>query len=361
MASRMSESGDLRFYERLLAVTGLALLAAFMYQILEPFFAPLAWAIFLAFLLQPAQARLAGWLRGRESVAASLLTIFVLLMFIGPLAALAVAFGRQAAGLAILLQHWLEQHQGQGIPDLADLPLLGRALEWLDQYASISAAEAQAWLLGTAKKLFEQLAAIGGTALLGALGTVLNFTVMLFLLFFFIRDGQGMARAAINLVPLEPGRRDELQDRLGAVTRAVVLGTVVTAMVQGLLLGIGFAVAGLPAPVVFGVIGAVLSIVPFGGTALVWVPAVGMLLFQGRYGAAIVLAVIGLVVSTVDNFLKPLLISGRAVVPTMAVFIGVLGGLIAFGVIGMFLGPVVIALALALVNFAQDTQQPAPR
>jgi predicted PurR-regulated permease PerM len=350
----MSEPGDLRFYERILAVAGLALLAALMYQILEPFFAPLAWAIFLAFLLQPAQARLAGWLRGRESIAASLLTIFVLLTFIGPLAALAIAFGQQAAGLAVLLQHWLEQHQGQGIPDLADLPLLGRALEWLDEYTWISTAEAQAWLLGTAKKLFEQLAALGGSALLGALGTVLNFTVMLFLLFFFIRDGQGMARAAINLVPLEAGRRDALQGRLGAVTRAVVLGTVVTAMVQGLLLGIGFAVVDLPAPVVFGVIGAVLSIVPFGGTALIWVPAVGMLLFQGRYGAAIVLAVIGLIVSTVDNFLKPLLISGRAVVPTLAVFIGVLGGLIAFGVIGMFLGPVVIALALALVNFAQE-------
>ncbi len=357
----MGESPDTRFYERVLAVAGLALLAALMYQILEPFFAPLAWAIFLAFLLQPAQARLAVLLRGRASVAASLLTIFVLLMFIGPLATLAVAFGRQAAGLAALLQGWLEQHHGQGVPELADLPLLGPALAWLDQYASISAADAQAWLLRTAQALFERLAALGGAALLGALGTVLNFTVMLFLLFFFIRDGQGMARAAINLVPLEPSRRDELRNRLGSVTRAVVLGTVLTAIIQGLLLGIGFAVVGLPAPVVFGVIAAVLSIVPFGGTALVWAPAVAVLLFQGRYVAAIILAVIGLVVSTLDNFLKPLLISGRAVVPTLAVFIGVLGGLIAFGVIGMFLGPVVIALALALVNFTEDTQQATPR
>jgi predicted PurR-regulated permease PerM len=353
----MGESADLRFYERVLAIAGLALLAVLMYQILLPFFAPLAWAIFLAFLLHPAQVRLTGWLRGRDSAAASLLTIIVLLIFVGPLAALAVAFGQQAAGLAVLIQHWLELHRGQGISDLADLPLLGRVFEWLDQYTSISTAEAQAWLLERAKSLFEQLAELGGTALLGALGTVLNFTAMLFLLFFFIRDGQGMARAAINLVPLEPTRRDELQDRLGAVTRAVVLGTVVTAIIQGLLLGIGFAVAGLPAPVVFGVITAVLSIVPFGGTALVWVPAVGLLLFQGRYGAAIVLAAIGLVVSTVDNFLKPLLISGRAVVPTLAVFIGVLGGLFAFGIIGMFLGPVVIALAIALVNFAQDTKK----
>lgn len=165
-----------------------------------------------------------------------------------------------------------------------------------------------------------------------------------------------MARAGLALVPLATARRDELQARLAAVTHAVVQGTVATAAIQGLLLGLGFALVGLPAPVVFGVLGAVLSVVPFGGTALVWIPAVGALLFQGRYRAAIVLAVAGLLVSTVDNFLKPLLISDRAVVPTLAVFIGVLGGLVAFGMIGLFIGPVVIALALALVNFARDAQ-----
>jgi predicted PurR-regulated permease PerM len=356
----MNESGDQRFYERVLAIAGLAVLAALMYQILEPFFAPLAWATFLGFLLQPAHARLTGWLRGRDSVAAGLLTIVVLLMFVGPMAAIAVAFAHQAADLAGILQQWLELHQGRGFLEFTDLPVLGRVLDWLDRYTKISTAESQAWLVEGAKKLLQQLAGFGGSALLGALGTVLNFTVMLFLLFFFIRDGRGMARAAISIVPLEPLRRDELRDRLGAVTRAVVLGTVVTAAVQGMLLAIGFAVVGLTGPVVFGVIAAVLSVVPFGGTALVWVPAVGLLLFQGRYGAAIVLAVIGFVVSSVDNFLKPLLISGRAVVPTLAVFIGVLGGLIAFGVIGMFLGPVVIALALALVNFTRDSRRTTP-
>jgi predicted PurR-regulated permease PerM len=86
----------------------------------------------------------------------------------------------------------------------------------------------------------------------------------------------------------------------------------------------------------------------------VWVPAVAVLAFQGRYGAAIALAVVGAIVSSVDNFLKPLLISGRATVPTLAIFIGVIGGLAAFGMIGLFLGPVVIALVLALVQFAQE-------
>jgi predicted PurR-regulated permease PerM len=102
---------------------------------------------------------------------------------------------------------------------------------------------------------------------------------------------------------------------------------------------------------VFGVLAAVLSVVPFGGTALVWAPAVIVLAVQGNYPQAVILLVFGAVISSVDNFLKPLLISGRTVLPTLAVFIGVLGGLAAFGVIGLFLGPVVLALVLALIEF----------
>jgi predicted PurR-regulated permease PerM len=177
---------------------------------------------------------------------------------------------------------------------------------------------------------------------------------MLFLLFFIIRDGRDIARLGGALVPLEPARREVLATRLDSVARAVVQGTVLTALVQGLLLGISFAVVGLPAPVVFGVVGAVLSVVPFGGTALVWVPAVIALATRGDYSEAAILLACGLVVSSVDNFLKPLLISGRSPLPTLAVFIGVLGGLAAFGIIGLFLGPVVIALALALVEFARE-------
>ena len=350
----MKHTGKDLFYERVLAVAGLGLLAVLLYRILEPFFAPMAWAIFLSFLLQPAQARLTSWLRGRDWLAAFALTLVVLLMFVGPLTAIAIAFARQASDLAVMLQQWLGQQEARSLADLSHLPVIGSALAMLDQYAHVSAVEVQAWLLAGGKRLLERLAAMGGTAFLGAVGTVLSFTAMLFLLFFFIRDGRAMANAAIRLVPIEPERREDLAARLAAVTHAVVRGTVLTAIIQGLLLGIGFAIVGLPAPVVFGVIGAVLSVVPFGGTALVWVPAVAVLLAQGRYTAAIALVVVGAIVSSVDNFLKPLLISGRAFVPTLAVFIGVIGGLAAFGVIGLFLGPVVIALVLALVSFALE-------
>jgi predicted PurR-regulated permease PerM len=342
------------FYQRLLGAAGLAIVAFLVYRIIEPFLAPIAWALFLGFLLQPAQEKLTRFMRGRASISAFTLTMLVLVLFLGPLTALAVAFARQAAELASRLQTWVAGQRSASFEHIQDVPVIGPLLQWLDQNLEISKANVQAWLVDGSKALFQELASYGGIAFMGAVGTVLAFTVMLFVVFFIIRDGRAIARLGSALVPLPADRRDALAERLASVTRAVVRGTVLTSVVQGLLLGIGFAIVGMPAPVVFGVLAAVLSVVPFGGTALVWVPALVTLLIQGRYGQAIGILVIGVIVSSVDNFLKPFLISGSSPLPTLAVFIGVLGGLAAFGLIGLVVGPVVIALVLALLEFARE-------
>jgi predicted PurR-regulated permease PerM len=350
----MAANDNVVFYQRLLGAALLAIVAFLVYRIIEPFLGPIAWALFLGFLLQPAQEKLTRFLRGRDSISAFALTMGVLVLFLGPLTALAVTFTRQAAELAGRLQVWLAGKPDTTLTGLDRFPVVGRALQWLDANLHVSAAQIQTWAVEGSKTLFQELASYGGIAFLGAVGTVLAFTVMLFILFFIIRDGRAIARLGATLVPLPADRRETLAERLASVTRAVVRGTVLTSIVQGLLLGIGFAVVGMPAPVVFGVLAAVLSVVPFGGTALVWVPALATLLVQGSYGQAIGILVIGAVVSSVDNFLKPFLISGRSPLPTVAVFIGVLGGLAAFGLIGLFVGPVVIALVLALLEFARE-------
>jgi predicted PurR-regulated permease PerM len=131
--------------------------------------------------------------------------------------------------------------------------------------------------------------------------------------------------------------------------------------VQGTLLGIGFAIAGLPSPLVFGVLAVLFALVPFVGTAIMWIPATLWLLTQGEPYWAMFMAGWGvLVVGGVDNFLRPMLISGRAEVPTLAVFIGVMGGLSAFGFVGLFLGPIVLGLLVALYRFAAETFAPEP-
>ena len=172
-----------------------------------------------------------------------------------------------------------------------------------------------------------------------------------------LRDGGEMVRRGVRLIPMDPARKADLLTHLSAVTRAVVLGTLLTAVAQGTLLGIGFAMVGLPSPVVFGVLSSIVSLVPMVGTALVWIPAVGVLLIQERLWASVFLLVWSLaLVGTIDNVLKPLVVSGRAQISTLPVFLGLMGGLSAFGAIGMVLGPVIVALVIALLQFAEESR-----
>jgi predicted PurR-regulated permease PerM len=143
---------------------------------------------------------------------------------------------------------------------------------------------------------------------------------------------------------------------LSGITRAIVFGTSMTALVQGVVLGLGFSIASLPSPVVFGVLGALIAMLPVGGTAAVWIPATLWLFFDGRWGYGIFMVVWGIMLSVLDNVLKPLLISGRAPISTLVVFLGVLGGIDAFGAIGIVAGPVILSLVLALVEFAEEGQ-----
>jgi predicted PurR-regulated permease PerM len=168
-----------------------------------------------------------------------------------------------------------------------------------------------------------------------------------------------MASALRELMPVDDKDKARLFTHLAAVTRALVYGTGVTALVQGALIGIGFALTGLPSPVVFGVLAALAALIPMAGTPVVWVPAVIVLAMQDRYTAALLLLAWGGIITTMDNFLRPWLVSGRAEVGAITVFIGVLGGVSAFGPIGIILGPLVLSLALALVRFALETRQAA--
>jgi predicted PurR-regulated permease PerM len=176
--------------------------------------------------------------------------------------------------------------------------------------------------------------------------------------------GARCSSAAIRLVPLSQERKDELSKSLGGVTRGVVVGTLVTAVVQGTLVGLGFAIAGLPSPLVFGAIGAVASLIPIVGTALVWVPAVLSLLALGQSGWALFLTLWSIIlVAGSDNLIRPLVVSSSSNVSTLLVFVGVLGGVSAFGFAGIFLGPVLLTLVAALLKYADQSgigRHPAP-
>jgi predicted PurR-regulated permease PerM len=342
------------FYARTFALLALLVLVYLLYVILLPFLAPIAWALFIAFLLHPTHGWLSRRLGTRPGWSAALLTLATLLVLIGPLAALGAAFVAQVGELLRYAQDFAAEHKGQDVSDLAEVPVIGPAIVWLQESTGFSLAQLQSWALQGARAVLGSLAGLGKMAFVGALGTVIGFVMMMFILFFAIRDGAAMFADLRALVPMSKGARGRLFAHLGAVMRAMVYGTGVTALVQGTLIGIGFAVVGLPSPIVFGVLAALFALVPLAGTPVVWVPAAILLALQGRYGAALFMLIWGGAVTMIDNVLRPILVSGRAQVGTLTVFIGVLGGVSAFGPIGIFLGPLVLALAIALMRFVLE-------
>jgi len=341
------------FYSRVFALAIAALLGYALFEIFAPFFNSLSWAMFLAFLLYPVNLRLRRRLGG-SARAAGLLTTLTPLVILLPLSAVSVEFVAQVSGLVRVLQKRAQELDIKSFSDLQQFPWIARANSWLQTHIGISADQVQSWVISATQDLLQRAAGLSGSFFLGAVGSVLAFSIMLCLLFFFLRDGDVMCARARGLIPLDEGRKDRLFRQLSDVTRAIVLGTTMTALAQGVLVGIGFAIASLPSPLVFGVLAALLSMLPVGGASIVWVPAVGWLLYQGRWGFAIFMLAWGLMLAGVESVLRPLLISGRARISALAIFVGVLGGIPAFGAIGIIAGPVVLSLALALIEFAEE-------
>jgi predicted PurR-regulated permease PerM len=316
-------------------------------------FNAMSWAMFLAFLLHPLNLRLRGRLHGKGR-AAGIMTVLTPIVILLPLSALSFAFVTEASALVRMIQQRARAMDIVSFSDLRQFPLIARANSWLQAHAGISADQLQGWIVSATQDMLQRAAGLSGWFFLGALGSLIGFSLMLVLLFFFLRDGDAMCARARGLIPLDEERKDRLFRQLSDVARAIVLGTSLTALIQGVLVGVGMAIAGLPSPVVFGVLVALLAMLPMGGAGIVWVPAVGWLLYDGRWGYAIFMLAWGLMVSGLESVLRPILISGRARISALSIFVGVLGGIPAFGAIGIILGPVVLSLVLALIEFAEE-------
>ena len=332
-----------------------AVLAYLLWRVFEPFLAPIAWAAVLAILLMPVYRRARKRLR-RPNLAALVVTVLTILLVILPAVLLAGALFRQGAHLYALAGGWLNAHQVSSAGDVLRLPFMTRAIARVTDAVPVTSADLRAWLETGLKTLAARMAAVASGLAFGFLGLLASFFIMIFTLFFFFRDGEELWRHLLAAIPTEPGKTGELVKRLDAVLHAILLGTLLTALLQGVLGAIGFAIFGLPSPVVFGAIMAFLSLLPVGGTALVWVPAGIVLLAQGAAGRGLgILAWGALIVGLADNWFKPMIISGRSEMNTLPVFFGVMGGLAAFGFLGLFLGPIVVALGIAVWDTAASS------
>ncbi|MFZ9478972.1 MAG: AI-2E family transporter [Steroidobacteraceae bacterium] len=339
------------FYRRGFLVLTVVALGYAVWEILTPFWGALAWSIVLAVLMAPLQSRLANGFGSRPGAAAAVLTVLTPVVVFAPLVLLGASFIEQGRTLIYDLQHSAWRIDSDTLNRLEEYPVLGPVLADIVDLLDLEGSQITGFVVTIGQTFLRYAASLGSSMVIGALGTTVAFLLMLF---FMLRDGGQMLQRLGNLVPIDREHREQLLALIANTTRAVVYGSGLTALLQGLLIGIAFAIVGLPSPVVFGVLAALFSLLPAGGTAFVWIPATLALAGMGRSGAALFMLAWGGFVSIVDNFIRPLLVSKQAHVSTLAVFVGVIGGAAAFGGVGLVVGPVVLTLVSALLRFAEE-------
>src|SRR5579883_146358 len=342
------------FYRRSFLIATAAILAYLLLAVLEPLKGALGWAVVLAFLLHPLHERLSRRLKGRSVLSAGIITGLTPFLVLAPLSVLGVVFAGQVANLVGYLRGQSFAYP-QLVSRLESYTLLGSLLRWSSANFPVSVTQIQGWVTGEMQSVLKSAATAGGSLALGLFGTVVGFFMMLFLLFFLLRDGRAILDHLQRLIPLETARRERLLDYLAQVTRAVVFGSTATALIQGIFVGVGFALAGLPSPVVFGVLATIAALLP-AGAAVVLVPAILYLAVGGHWLGAVFLAVWTGLLAVVENVARPLLTAHRAHVSTLAVFVGAVGGVSAFGVLGLVIGPVLLSFVVALVRFTTEVR-----
>jgi predicted PurR-regulated permease PerM len=330
-------------------VLGAALLLALAVvvgQVLSHFAVALTWAVVLAVSLWPLHRRIRARLGGNGKAAASVTILLVTLGLVVPLTAISMLLVREAETLSRDLPSDLRNQMAVLEQAVTSLPVVGSRLS---EALVVLRADTGAAVKAVVGDHGERMIAVAGQTAGVVTRTLFTITMCLFAAFFLFLHGDSLA-AQLRSAGLRVGgpRLDVIVQHVGITVRAVVYGLVMTAVVQGVFAGLGFWVAGVPFPALLGALTIVLSFVPL-GHAVVWLPAAFYLMLQSHYWAAAGLALWGAgVVASIDNVIRPIFIGVRTGIPLLLVFIGVLGGILSFGLVGIFVGPVAIAVTLAL-------------
>ncbi len=326
----------------LLALTAAALYVCWL--MLLPFVNVLAWASVLVILFYPIHQRLVV-LTGLPGWSALLSTVIVIAVILIPLTLLTLVVAKEIGEVAKNVQGFFRSLLDPGSP------VTGRVMGWLGRYADASHLDLQDYLLERLKNISGAIAGRTLGFLGGVVGVIIQAFFTVFTMYYLFRDGDRIYDALIKAIPLDSSETRKIFDRTREVIHASVYGVMVIAMVQGTLGGLAFAVLGLPSPVVWGVMMFFLLMIPMVGSSVVWVPTAIYLAMSGHWGKALALALWGaLVIGTVDNFLRPKLVGERARLHELLIFFSVLGGLQIWGPLGLVLGPVMIAITLALFD-----------
>ena len=336
-----------------LSYGALLLLGYLVLKIMSPFFVPLAWSAVLAIFFFPLYANLRSKLS--PTVAALLSTLAVTILLIVPVLLVLLYATREAIDSSARIQSMV----GEGVTVVPS-----NAMAWVRGHLPESAQNVDVigLLRQAAEKVASYLASSVGALLKNAFSFLINLFILLFTLFFMFRDGESILRGVRHLIPFEKDLQDSMLQESGDLIFASVAVALLIALIQGFLGGVAFAVTGLPTPVFMAVLIAFFSIVPVVGSALIWFPAAAWLAIQGHWGKALaVLIICGGIAGFADNLVRPLLLRNRTKLNDLLVFLSILGGLSVFGLLGLIVGPTVVAAALGVLRVYMDHREEIDR
>jgi len=315
--------------------------------ILWPFFGAILWGTILAILFAPLYRRLLKMMGQRRTIAALAIVAIVLLIVILPLLVVGALLLHEALGVYARFQAGEVSLAGYFQRLFSVLP--GWLSELMTRLGLTNLSSLQESLSKSLMEGSQFVAAKALNAGQNIFDLIVNLCIVLYLLFFFARDGDDLVRRIRTAVPLRPDQQHELFDRFTTVIRATVKGNVVVAVAQGALGGVAFSLLGVHAPVLWAVVMAFLSLLPAIGSALVWFPVAVYFLVTGATWQGIALIVFGvLVIGLVDNVLRPLLVGKDTKMPDYVVLVSTLGGMALLGLNGFVIGPVIAAMFMAI-------------
>ena len=330
-----------------------ALIVYLMYLIMAPFFVPIFWAVVFVILFYPYYKWLLKRFKERKWLASLVACASIAVFLIVPMAIIGTAVANELLNLFQWAERYMKALSGRAhkspvffIPYIED---------FLSQYIDISGLDIRSFFANSVK----QAAKYAGEGMTGFIKNIGSFAfhivLAFFTMYFLFRDGDRLFAVVKDLVPLSEPDKKKIINKNRAVISATINGGLLVGAVQGLLGGVAFWFLGLPTPVLWGFVMFLFSFLPSFGTAIVWAPAAVYLLIIGSYGKGVVLLLWGaFIIGLIDNFLRPIIVSGRTNLHPLLLFFSILGAVNAFGLIGIIAGPLILSITQALVELYQE-------
>jgi predicted PurR-regulated permease PerM len=349
-----------KYFTSLLVIFLIALSFYFFYVVFSPFLVPIVWAIILAIIFYPVHRRLNRRLRGRKSLCALVMTAMVVLLIVLPSTYILSMLANEAVNAYIFFERGLERGQFQSILEMKDHPFIQGIWNQLNQYVDLSELDLNSLLLENLRKVSTFAITQTSRIIRGFSFIMIHFFLVVISLYYIFKDGDQFLKKVRQAIPLAPEDRELLFERLEEMIYATLYGGILVALLQGFLGGFAFWFLGVSSPIFWGTIMAFLSFLPVVGPVLVWGPVVLTFFFQGSVVKGVILMIWGAaVVGLSDNFLRPMLISKRTKLHTILLFFGVLGGIKAFGLLGLIVGPLVVTICVTILDiYSERAAQP---